>query len=51
VEKIIASELGRHDLRGDKTASVDCGQQIFDEDRLASADLTGDDDETCAVSP
>ena len=49
-EKIISSELGRYNVRGYKTVPVDGRQQIVDEDRLASTDLTGNDDETLGMT-
>src|SRR5262249_52856704 len=49
MEKIIAGELSRHDLCGNEIASVDRREQIFDKDRLASADLAGNDNETFGV--
>src|SRR6516225_3605044 len=50
IEKIIASELGRYNVRGYKTVPVDGRQQFVDEDRLASTDLTGNDDETLGMT-
>ena len=49
MEKVIAGELSRDDLRRDKTASVDRRQQIFDEDRLPRPDFAGNDDETLGM--
>src|ERR1700751_5704751 len=50
MKKVIAGELGRDDLRRDETASIDGRQQIFDEDRFACPDFTGNNDETLGMA-
>ena len=49
MQKIISRKLRRHDIRRNEGALVDRRQQIVDEDRLAGADLPGNDDEALSV--
>ena len=49
MKKILGCQVCRHDLRRDKRLSIDCREQVVDEDRLAGADFTGNDNEPFGV--
>jgi len=49
MKKILGCQVCRHDLRRDKRLSIDCREQVVDEDRLAGANFTGNDNEPFGV--